>query len=146
MSNPNDWGDRLHALAEALAEQAATLSDKEVADDAAADGTDVKKEAMVVRGVLLAGLQRAKKDRLNRALAQRERVLASLKSSAATLPPDAASRRTLLADVIQRKPQVRDAVMTLQHRDFDSMSDDDVDSILIQAHLLGLLDNGDSKK
>jgi hypothetical protein len=41
----------------ALADETASLSDKDVVDDATADGIDIKAEAARVRGVLLSGLQ-----------------------------------------------------------------------------------------
>ena len=146
MSTPKDPGHRLHELMAALADETASLSDKDVVDDATADGIDIKAEAARVRGVLLSGLQRAKVERLGRALAEREKVLASLKSSTLTLPGDASARRALLARVFERKPQMRDAVMTLQHRNFESLSDDDVESVLKQLEHLGVLDDDSETK
>ena len=61
MSTPRDPGKRLHALMDALAERERSLSDKEVLDDALAEGVDVKAEAGEVRNFLLTGIQRMSK-------------------------------------------------------------------------------------
>jgi hypothetical protein len=130
----------------ALADRAANARDKEIVDDATAEGVDIKSEAADVRGVLLTGLQRAKRARLGRARAEREKIVASLKISTATLPATPAERRALLGRVIQRKPQMREAIMTIQHRNFESLSDDDVEGVLKQLEHLGALDEDDAKK
>ena len=54
--------------------------------------------------------------------------------------PCVSLRRLLLAASLQRRPEMREAVITLQHREFDSFSDADVESALKQLDALGLLD------
>ena len=141
MNTPKDPGRRLHALLDALAEHASSATDDELLEDAAAEGTDTKAEAGQVRNVLLEGLKRAKRQRLEHARAERERVLAALESAPVMIPSDSAGRRALLGRLVQRKPQVREAVLTVQHRDFESLSDDDVESLLKQLQHLGVLDD-----
>ena len=41
---------------------------------------------------------------------------------------------------------MREAVMTLQHRNFESLSDEDVESMLKQLQHLSVLDDDDEKK
>jgi hypothetical protein len=147
MSAPKDPGTRLYSLMDALAEREILLSDQEVLEDAVAEGVDVKAEAGEVRHVLLAGLQRAKNRRLEEARTAHEKAVASIKAMAAQLPEGAAARRALLSRIVQRRPEMREAVVTLQHRNFEVLSDDDVESALRQLQHLGLLnDDSDLKK
>ncbi len=140
MSAGKDDGKRLHALMDALAREEESLSDKAVLEDAAAEGLDAKAEGDRVRSVLLAGLQRAKKERLERAKSAHVQAVSSIHNAAGALPADPQRRRRLLSRVVTRRPQMRDAIVTLQHREFDSLSDSDVESALRQLQQLGLVD------
>jgi FMN phosphatase YigB (HAD superfamily) len=146
MSTPNDPDKRLHALMDALAERELSLSDSEVLDDALAEGVDVKAEASEVRNVLLAGIQHARKRRLEAAKAAHEKAVASIKAAAFQLPKEPAARRALLSRVVQRRPEMREALVTLQHRNFESLSDGDVESALRQLQHLGILNDDPEHK
>jgi hypothetical protein len=141
MSAPKDAGKRLYALMDALAEREFLLSDEEVLKDAVAEGVDVKAEVGEVRNVLLAGIQRTKKRRLEEARMAHEKAVASIKAMAVQLPEGPAARRALLSRIVQRRPEMREAVVTLQHRNFELLSDDDVESALRQLQHLGLLND-----
>lgn len=141
MSTPNDAGERLHALMVVLADRQMSLSDTEVFDDAIADGIDVRAEASEVRGALLAGLLSAKRQRLMDAQTAHKEAVTSIKATTLQLPRDRAARRALLASALQRRPEMREAMVTLQHRNFDSLSEDDIESALQQLHHLGILDD-----
>lgn len=132
---------------DALAERQASLSDEEILDDAFAEGLDMKTEADKVRNTLLAGIQRAKKQRLEEAKAAHEKAVAAIKATSVQLPKEPTARRALLSSVVQRRPEMREAMLTLQHRNFDSLSDDDVESALRQLQHLGVLnDDPDPEK
>jgi hypothetical protein len=47
---------------------------------------------------------------------------------------------------LERRPQMKEAVVTLQHRDFASFSDADVESVLKQLDALGLLEDDSEPK
>jgi hypothetical protein len=141
MTNPKSPGERLAALMNALADHAASTSDKDLLEEAAADGVDAKEQADRMRVLLLDGVLRAKKKRLSTAVQAHEAAVTSLGSRISRLPSDATARRALLAKSLRRRPQMREAVVTLQHRDFESFSDADVESALKQMDALGLLDD-----
>jgi hypothetical protein len=124
----------------ALADREAAASDKDVIDAAASDGVSVADEATRVRELLMAGVVRAKKMRLSQANEAHQKAVSDLGARTSRLPGDPASRRRLLAASLQRRPEMREAVITLQHREFDSFSDADVESALKQLDALGLLD------
>ena len=134
--------DKIVAVMDALAERAETASAEEILDDAAAGGVDIKAEATRVRGVLADAVRRAKKQRLQEAATTHSKSVAALGVRATRLPADPASRRALLDRTVRRNPQTKQMVMTLtvQHRDFESLTDADVDSALRQLDALGLLD------
>lgn len=140
MTKLKDAGEGLSALMDALADGAATASDHQVLDDAGDAGIDVRAEAGRVRDVLLAGVLRAKKERLRRAQQAHARSVADLGARIATLPDAPVARRALLTRTLGRRPDIREAIVTLQHRDFESFSDADIESALKQLEALGLLD------
>jgi hypothetical protein len=126
---------------DALADHAESAPDQELLGEASAQGVDANAEAGRVRDLLLGAVLRAKKERLEEAQRAHRQALADLGSRTARLPADPAARRALLLRTVTRKPQMKDAVMTLQHRDFESFSDGDVESALKQLQALGLLDD-----
>lgn len=141
MKKPEDAGERLRAIMLALADREDSASDQAVLTESAADGVNVPEEAARVRAVLMNGLLRAKKARLSRAREAHQRAVADLGTRRSHLPLDPAARRKLLTATVRRRPEMREAVMTLQHREFESFTDADVESALKQMDALGLLDD-----
>jgi hypothetical protein len=141
MTKLRDASTKLSAIMFALADREATASDKDVLEDAAAEGLSVPDEAARVRNVLMSGVLRAKKARLSRAQEAHQKAVSDLGTRTSRLPLDGSARRRLLAASLQRRPEMRQAVMTLQHREFESFSDSDVESALKQLDALGLLDD-----
>jgi hypothetical protein len=141
MTRSKDEAQRLAAVMNALAEQAAAASDQEIVEDATAAGVDIKAEASRVRTLLSGAVLRAKKQRLQQAGEQHKRSVAALGQQAARLPAAPAAKRALLVRVISARPETRQQVMTLQHREFEEFTDRDVDSVLRQLAALGLLDD-----
>lgn len=146
VSTPKNPKNPLAVVMDALAEQVESMSEEQVLADAAAEGVDVKAEGDRVRGVLLGAVVRAKKDRLAQAMESHRRNVASLAQRAVRIPRDPSDRRALLMRSLDKKPQMKEAVVTLQHRDFASFSDADVESVLKQLEALGLLDDDSENK
>lgn len=136
MGNKRDPGQMLYALGNALADAAEHAPDAELLADARA--APARTEA--VRTTLLDALKAAKKKRLAEATAAHSRAVLSLKGSAARLPSTPAARRALLHQTLNRRPELR---VTVQFRDFDSLTDANVDGLLEQFSHLGILDEGD---
>jgi hypothetical protein len=129
---------RLRKLMEALAEHEAGLTDAQILEDAVAAGVDVKAEAERVRSVLLGGIRKEKRARLDRAEEEHKREVARITGASARLPRTPQERRARLQRAIDRAPQLR---LTMQNRGLESISDDDVESALRQLAHLGLLDD-----
>ena len=145
MTTPKDARERLAAIMDALAAQTESARDEELLDEAAASGLDVSAESTRVRGVLLGAVLRAKKERLADALGAHRRTVAALSVRSARIPRMPSDRRALLMQTLEQRPQMKEALVTLQHRDFSSFSDADVESVLKQLDALGLLPEDDSE-
>lgn len=146
MTEPKDGAQGLKRLFDALADEEAAMPDAVVLDDAAREGLDVAAEGRRVRSVLLGAVLQAKKTRRLRAQEDHARAVAAIAQRSTKLPGDAAGRKALLSRVLGARPQMREAVVTLQHRDFESFSDEDIVSALRQLDALGLLDDETGSK
>ena len=71
--------------------------------------------------------------------------VARLKDNRFELPKSQVDRRNLLAAVFAAKPDIQSLMLTAQHRDFDQLTDSDVESSLKQLAYLGVLDSFTSK-
>lgn len=145
VTNRKDPGEKLKNVMDAIADHVGAMPDAEVLGDAAADGLDVKAEGERVRAVLIDGIVRAKKQRLRIAQDAHRKAVAELATRTARLPEGPAERRALLARVLNKRPEIRDAI-TLQHRSFAEASDDYVESTLKHLDALGLLDDEPDSK
>lgn len=143
MTTPKDDRKRLHLLMAALADSVADASDDEILDDARSASADLAAVAARVQGVLGDAVLKTKKVRLQKAREGHAAAVAAYRARSTTLPEDPSARRALLGAVIARQPEMRQAVMTLQHRDFGAFTDDDVESALRQLDALGLLTDGE---
>lgn len=141
----DDDGTRMQRLMTALADQAESAADAELLDEAAAAGIDVKGEANRVRTMLLNGVLAAKKERLRQAQRAHAASLARVGRGASRIPVDPLARKAMLNRVLQRQPSMREAVVTLQHREFEALSDSDIESVLRQLDALGALDDDEQK-
>jgi hypothetical protein len=141
MTKRRDASAKLSAMMFALADREATATDKDVLEAAAEEGLSVAVEAARVRNVLIAGVLRAKRTRLSQAQEAHQKAVSELGTRTSRLPVDPSARRKLLAASLQRRPDMWQAVMTLQHREFESFSDSDVESALKQLDALGFLDS-----
>jgi|SRR5882724_1950477 len=144
MSTPKDDGEKLHAFKDAVAENVAATGEAELVEEATAEGADVRQEAERLRGVLLNTVMEFKKARLAAAEKQHQRSVEAFRSSEHALPSSPEARRKLLERSLKRRPEMREAMVTLQHRNFESLDDADVQGALKQlSHLGALADDAD---
>lgn len=139
MATPIDSGDKLHYIFNALAEDLANVSDEELIAEARAAGRDPARSAGELRDLLLGTVKHIKDERWR---AAERAYLASVERLTAPrfgLPKTSAEQRLLLESALVRRPDVRE--MTIQHRDFTELSDEDVASLLRQLQHLGVLDD-----
>lgn len=140
MKSRNIENLRLRRVLEALADSVSVAPDQELLDDAIADGVDVTAEAARVRQMLLGTVLQVKKERRREAGRAHERHVKEMANQVSRVPQSPAERRALLDSILFTRPDMKPAVVTLQHRDFESFSDTDIESALRQLDMLGLLD------
>ncbi len=96
--------------------------------------------AQEVKSSLLAGIKRFEQRKLQAAReAYKTRTGAQRKQFA--LPSTPEGRREQLLAILASKPQMQ-AMLTVQHRDFESLTDDDIQSALEELSELGVFDDG----
>jgi hypothetical protein len=135
MTTPRrDDDNKLWEVMSALAESVAEAPDEELLEEAnELSGEDSAEET---RALLLKAV-RAR--RLQAAREEYRRRRAELAEGAGTdLPSTPAARRGLLAAIFNAQPRLQLA-LTAQHRVFESLTDDEVESYLRQLSSLGAL-------
>jgi hypothetical protein len=140
MTPPDDDKRRMQRVMMALADQAEAMPDAEILNDATAAGVNVQEQAEYMCSLLLDAAVRAKKQRLNRALKEHTATVAQLGRKRSRIPEDPQERKAMLDGIIARRPNVREAAVTLQHRELESFSESDVESVLRQLEALGALE------
>jgi hypothetical protein len=137
---PRDYEAELRAIMDALAESVAEASDADLLGEAREAGEDPARSAERVRAVL----RRAAKDHDQRLLREAKKAyeerIKSLQARPYVLPKTTESRRNLFTVVMNRKPQLGQALLTAQHREFKDLTDADIQSFLEQLAALGVLD------
>lgn len=126
--------DSLEHLYMALAE-----SESSALDDEPEAGDHERAERL--RGQMLNAIKRVKLERRAGAEQAHRTSVERLQRSKVLLPPTPEQRRRLLDRSLRNRPDVRE--MTLQHREFRELSDDDVERLLTKMHHLGALADGD---
>lgn len=143
--SPNDPRKQLAALMDACAENAESMTDEEVLEDATATGIDPGAESTRVRGLLLGAFVKAKNVQLSDAARAHQKSAPWPADRRSRIPTAASERRALLMQELERRPQMKSAVSELQHRDSPSFSDSEVENVLNQLEALGLLGDGTPK-
>jgi hypothetical protein len=132
------WHQRRHArLFAALAEDVARLGDEATLADWAEDGDEALATAARLRTRLRLAVKDERQRRLRDAAAEYERVRQAMHGRWLDMPETADGRRALLTTLLQRDARAQ-AAFSYQNRDFSALSDDDVESLLVQLGTLGV--------
>ena len=129
----------------AMAESVIHESDDEVFSEA---GSAVWAWARAegVRQTLFEGVKAHEQKKLSDAYLEYQAAVARFQDRKNPLPATVEGRRELLNQVFVRLSQAQQTSLTLQHRGFKNMSDDDVTSCLLQLEALGALKQDDEDK
>lgn len=141
MSNPSEE-EKYYRLLEALADDAEELSDQDLLLAAREERRDVESDAVHLRAAMLNTVLDLKRRRLAEAEQQHKAAVARITTAPMPLPSTPAERRLLLGKVLARRPDIQ---TTLQFRDFRESSDADVEQLLRQAMVLGMIDEDGQK-
>jgi len=137
---PQSYEEELAAIMNTLAETVAEASDEDILSEIQEEGENPTEAAEHVRNVLLNATRTYRQRRLWEAQRQYETHISTMKQKTYNLPATAVEQRKLLDSILSRQPALRPAVLTAQFRDFETLSDADVESYLKQLQELGVLD------
>jgi hypothetical protein len=131
--------ERLGGILDGLAEYIQNAPGDELLEDARNEGRDPAQTAVRVKGFLRQAVKSHQQKKLKKAEEDYEREVAEIKSRDIRLPQSAERRRSLLAAIFARQPQLKVA-FTFQNRDFSELTDEDISNHLRKLALLGVLD------
>ncbi len=134
----------LDAILGNLLDSIENAAPEEIAEDLRATGQDLNKIAGDVKSSLLAGVKHFEQRKLREAR-QAYKMRTRHPVTKYVLPPTPEARRKQLLGVFTQRPEMR-AMVTVQHRDFDSLTDKDIASALQQLAELGLFDDLEGMK
>jgi hypothetical protein len=131
--------DELRALQKGLAEAILSTPDEQLLEEVKEEGLDPRVVAEETRELLMNTVKRFKQRALVAAKEEHRQKATQLATQRVRLPEDADEKRQMLDAVVAQHQQVG-RMLTLQYRNFNDMTDDDVESLLQQLGVLGLLD------
>ncbi|MCI0724303.1 MAG: hypothetical protein L0338_35870 [Acidobacteria bacterium] len=134
-----DYEKELRNLMEALAESVVTTSDHEILAETQEEAGDPGAVAEHFRELLHAALKTELQKNLHVAQVQYQHRIEEMHQRPHRFSDSAQDRRQLLASVFAAKPDMRSGLLTAQHRDFESLTDADIESLLRQLDVLGVL-------
>jgi hypothetical protein len=132
---------QIRALHEALSEAVVAASDEELIDEVRERGQDPAALAEDTRSRLLQTIKTFQQRPLVRAREERARSIQKIESMKPDLPTSPEARRAFLVGVLAQKPNAR-GVLTAQWRDLEEMTDDDVETALMELSHLGFVEPG----
>jgi hypothetical protein len=136
-SKRSDYEQRLEAVMNAVAESIAEANDEDILAEAVEEGQDADAAAAEIRQRLLRATKTHLQEKLWESRKQYKRDIEALNAKEYFFPKTAIERRRLLATVLQLRPDL----VTAQWREFDSLTDEDIESSLRQMQELGILDD-----
>lgn len=137
---PRDYRGELKEVMNALAETIAEATDEELLAEAQEAGLDLETEAESVRAVLHRSLDKFKKQKLEQARRDYELAASALLTKKYSLPNSPRERRNLLTNILAAQPQMQ-GMLTVQFRELDQLSDEDIESSLRKLAELGILED-----
>jgi hypothetical protein len=139
-----DYCDELREVMNALAEAAAEASDEELLAEAQEVGLDLEAEAENVRALLGRSVDTFRKKKLEQARRDYELAASALFTKKYPLPETPRERRSLLTNLLTAQPQMQ-GMLTVQFRELNQLSDEDIESSLRKLAELGILDDFSDK-
>lgn len=139
MRDKNDYDEQLANIMNSLADSVLDLSDEELLAELRKEGVDPQAEAERTRQFLRQVSKAHRMRKLENAQLIYEKQVAEMRSKRYDLPTSSSKQRELLAAVFAARPDMQSAFLTAQHRNFEELSDTDVESFLKQLKELGVL-------
>ena len=146
MEQPRNYTKELDSLVNTLADSVLELSDEELLAEAIENGEDIQAQSQVVNNLLRATLRKFKQRKLIEAEELYREKSKEAFDGEHDLPQTPLERRAFLISFLQNNPDIGRAILTTQHRNFQELSDEDIESYLKQLAALGALQTDDPKE
>ncbi len=143
MSADKGWTQEESArVLEELADLIEATEPAELAKELREGGHDLLEVEGRMKAAALAGIKNFKQQGLHRARERYRESSVRIERQARTLKGSTADRRRRLFNALEANPGLRSS-LTVQHRDFNEMTEEDVDSALEEIEILGVLEDVD---
>ncbi len=141
--NRRDYEKELDRIFDAAADAVEQQSEEEWRADLLAHAIDPDQYVAEGRQALLAGVKAFKQRHLRKAQRRHAQSVASYVQCKAHLPKTREKRRAAFDRALKRDPGLRQ--LTIQNRDFTELTDEDIESSLLQLFALDALTDDDLK-
>jgi len=139
MSRPKSDIEKLNSLLDALEESILQTPDEEIIEETRREGKDPNKVADHVRDVIASQIKDHRQKRLRAAQEGYRGSVVERTGRSISIPESPSERRTLLTNVLNRRPDVPKEI-TVAWREGRYTSDDDIASLLEDLAELGFLE------
>jgi hypothetical protein len=133
----------LDGILDGLGDSIANETPEELLNEARSAGRDTEAIAKSVRAALETSVKKFEQRELDAARDEYRRRCSARPDLPQRFGLSADERRRTLAAILKRAPEI-DAALTAQHRNYETLSDEDVSSALGDLEELGFLDDQDS--
>jgi hypothetical protein len=128
-----------HALNQ-LAESIEAAQPSEIEDDIASLGGDLNAIASDMKGAALAGIKKFQQRRLHQARQRSQENSRRIERRTRRVASSPEARRKQFLSLLRASPDFQ-AKLTVQHRDFNALTDADIESALEDLDALGAMDD-----
>ncbi len=140
MSADKGWTREESArVLEELADLIEATEPAELSQDLREDGHDLSEVERRMKAAAFAGIKNFKQQGLHRARERYRESSGRIEQQSRELKGSTADRRRRLFNALEANPGLRSS-LTVQHRDFDEMTKEDIDSALEEMEILGVLE------
>jgi hypothetical protein len=129
---------KIRALHDALADSVLSLSEEQLSQEVREEGLDPNAVAEDTRALLLGTVKQFQQRALTKARVEHEAAVQKLQGRRPVFPSNAQARRDLLIGVLTQQPAAS-GVLTAQWREFSEMTDEDVETALLELAHLGFI-------
>jgi pyruvate kinase len=139
------YEEELIRIMDEITESVLEETDTEILEEVKQQGQDPSQAAQHIRDLLRQAVKSHRQRKLMQAKEKYRRAVISMKDKVYNLPKTAEERLRLLAALFHAQPDLQ-ALLTTQHRELKTLTDDDIVSCLRQLQELGVLTDRDESE
>jgi hypothetical protein len=141
MSAKKPWtSQQAEHVLDQIAASIETASPSEIEEDLKSSGEDLDAVAASMKGAVLAGIKQFQQRKLHQARQRYQESSRKLESRERRVASSADARRVQFFSLLRSNPGVESA-LTVQHRDLNILTDQDIESALEELDALGAIED-----